>query len=176
MSIEAIQVGTAHQAIIDAESLHREFTHHFRDGSITVAVDRLRWHAKAGRNGVYAMARRGERSIYLHRLITEAPVGLLVDHRNGNPLDNRMVNLRLANHSMNAANQTRRAPRQVPYRGIALNKSTGKWVAVIGVAGKSRFLGTFATPAEAARAYDAAAREAFGEFANCNFEEMPAQC
>ena len=81
-----------------------------------------------------------------------------MDHENGNGLDNRRENLRLATHSQNQRN--RRRTRDKVYKGTRRNGK--KWVAHI-------VLGTFASEEEAARAYDHAATLLYGEFARLNF-------
>lgn len=107
----------------------------------------------------------------MHRLILDAPAGVQVDHINGIRLDNRRSNLRLCNAFQNLRNQRHHAGAKAPYKGIYQNHGTGRWVGQIWVNERYLHLGTHATPEEAARAYDAAARLHFGEFARCNFEE-----
>ena len=96
----------------------------------------------------------------------------LVDHRNNDGLDNRWENLRLATHSQNAVNSAGLASDNTSgYRGVFLDKrykARGHpkiWYARIG----HRSLGYYTTAKEAARAYDAEAVKAYGEFAYLNF-------
>ena len=103
---------------------------------------------------------------YLHREIQPTPPGLLVDHINGNRLDNRLANLRCATPSQNNAN-SRDRPRRSGYRGVYPHCQTGRWIAQISIAGLQH-LGLFDDPADAARAYDIAARAAWGPFARTN--------
>ena len=119
----------------------------------------------------YAHARDPARkaNVYVHRLILNPPPDLLVDHVNGDGLDNRRTNIRVATRSQNNANSNIFNP--LGYRGVCLVPS-GRFKATISDrerAQKSRYIGTFDTPSEAARAYDAAALERFGEFARLNF-------
>ena len=68
----------------------------------------------------------------------------------------------------------RRLPIEV-LRGVHWNRQRSKWKAAIWIAPKTKHLGFFVDEAEAARAYDAAAREHFGGFARLNFpQEIPA--
>lgn len=98
-----------------------------------------------------------------------------IDHINHNGLDNQRHNLRLANHSQNNQNQQPPLGFTSQYKGVYLRKKSGLWHAVIKLDGRSRHIGDFASEAEAAYAYDAAARELFGEFACPNFQDEPTQ-
>ena len=104
---------------------------------------------------------------YLHREILPPPPGLLVDHINGDRLDNRRSNLRTATPSQNNAN-SRDRPRKSGFRGVYPHRPTGRWIAQVSVAGRPQHLGIFDDPRDAARAYDLAAREQWGPFARTN--------
>lgn len=106
----------------------------------------------------------------MHRLIVDAPEGVSVDHKNGNSLDNRRSNLRIAGQSNNMA-AADFPPGRSGFRGVHWNSRAGRWHAQVKVNQKKIGLGLFDDPVKAARAYDAAAIEAFGEFANPNFSE-----
>jgi HNH endonuclease/AP2 domain len=93
----------------------------------------------------------------------EYPIGE-IDHKNRNPADNRIANLRQCSHAQNMCNATRRNPSG--FKGVSRARS--KWRATIGVNGRSIHLGTFSTPEEAAAAYDKAARLYHREFARTN--------
>ena len=108
-----------------------------------------------------------KKTIYLHREIAGTPPEMLTDHINGDRLDNRRSNLRLANPSQNGANSADRQ-RQSSFRGVYLHKPTGRWVAQISEGGRPRHLGIFDTPEEAAAAYDLAATQKWGAYARTN--------
>lgn len=91
-----------------------------------------------------------------------------VDHVNGNTLDNRAANLRLATPSQNACNHGPQSRNGSGYKGVSWDRSRGKWIAVIAVNKKQKNLGRFATKEAAAHAYNLAAAERHGEFARIN--------
>jgi hypothetical protein len=90
-----------------------------------------------------------------------------VDHANGNGLDNRRQNLRPADKPKNGMNTGAPRNNTSGYKGVT--RRGARWQANIGLDGRLLCLGTFATPQEAARAYDTVATEHFGEFAHPNF-------
>jgi hypothetical protein len=113
--------------------------------------------------------------VYMHRELMGAAKGLVVDHINGNGLDNRRVNLRIATHRQNCRNR-RGAERNSTseYLGVSWHKRAHKWAAFICERRNRRcvstYLGVFNSEAEAARAYDAEALLRFGRFASLNFK------
>lgn len=109
-------------------------------------------------------------NLKLHRLLMNAPSGLVVDHINGDPLDNRRSNLRICQQGDNARNREGHRLRRLAngrYLGVlAIGKN---WGATICPKGERIYLGLYATAEDAARAYDIAARDHFGEYASLNF-------
>jgi hypothetical protein len=89
----------------------------------------------------------------------------VIDHRDGNPLNNRWRNLRLCSVSENAANRRRLRNNKSGFKGVAFVPERGMWRARISKHGKRYPLGNYATAEEAHAAYVAKARELFGEFA-----------
>ncbi len=93
------------------------------------------------------------------------PSGVDVDHINGNGLDNRRCNLRLATRSQNLANAAIPRHNSSGYKGVSATRN-GKWLARIRKDRVQRNLGIFDTPEEAHAAYCEAAVSLYGEFAN----------
>jgi hypothetical protein len=133
------------------------------------------WQGKTFSNGkTYAL-----RNIYcagkfitvlMHREILgiKKEKGVLVDHRNGDTLDNQRHNLRAATASQNTMNKRKRMNCSSRFKGVYFAKWTGKWRASIQKEGKRIQLGLFRDELEAALAYDQKAKELFGEFALLN--------
>ncbi|MGE8135711.1 HNH endonuclease [Novosphingobium subterraneum] len=90
----------------------------------------------------------------------------LVDHRDNSGLNNAILNLREANKSTNGANRNASHNNKSGFKGVAPHKKA--FVARIKVNRKLIHLGRFKEAAAAARAYDDAAIEHFGEFALTN--------
>jgi hypothetical protein len=112
--------------------------------------------------------------VFLHRAIMGLAKGDagVVDHINGDRLDNRRANLRLATDSENMFNVDLPAQNTTGYKGVYRNSPTCRqpYQAAITVNRKKIYLGSFADPREAARAYDEAARLYAGPFARGNFQ------
>lgn len=126
--------------------------------------------------GGYAARNEKGKQILMHREIMDPPEGMFVDHINLSRMDNRRTNLRICTPNENRRNQCKRARASSRFKGISWNKRTRKWCASIHFKGKPIWLGCFNDEIEAARAYDRAAVEYFGEFARLNFpEEWPAE-
>lgn len=98
-----------------------------------------------------------------------------IDHKNNVKDDNRIGNLRLATMSQNIANARRRSDNTSGFKGVSWKKRDSKWCARIRDGNKYRHLGLFTDPADAAKAYDAAAIELHGEFARLNFPTCPSE-
>jgi hypothetical protein len=94
-----------------------------------------------------------------------------VDHINGNGLDNRKANLRLATVAENSQNARRRKDNASGFKGVYWDKYWKRWKAQIRYDGKCKRLGTFSTPEEAHEAYCRAAQDFHGQFANTGMHE-----
>lgn len=126
-------------------------------------VKGVKWYAKGKRpRKVYAWSRKYGA---LHRYLMDAPPGALVDHKNLDSLDCRRCNLRLADHSKNAANASIRLDNATGFKGVSWNKQKRRFEAAIKVNYRKIFLGAAQDAREAGELYERAAREYFGEFA-----------
>jgi len=111
-----------------------------------------------------------EKLIYLHQEIIDVPKGMVIDHINHNPMDNRKANLRAATHSQNICNRRKRSgAKYSKYKGVSWRKDSHKWVARITSQKKGIHLGCFEKEIDAAKAYDDAARKYHKDFACLNF-------
>ncbi len=135
-----------------------------------------KWHARKRKHTFYAarVARIADDAetrtqIWMHRVILNTPLGMETDHRNHNGLDNRKENIRVCTRGENQHNQSPQLSRASKYKGIYRHHT--KWRAQICHRGKALPIGRFETEIEAAKAYDARAKEVFGEFAYLNFKE-----
>lgn len=132
-----------------------------------------KWHArKAPRNCWYADHRFGKYGYLMpmHRLILDAPPGSLVDHEDGDGLNNRRSNIRVCTKAQNGQAHRIKTPGGTSkFRGVYRYKRDSIWVAQLGTKTENFYLGRFDSEEDAARAYDAKARELFGEYAAPNF-------
>ena len=130
------------------------------------------WHIRRAQRTEYAGTNEGKKYILMHRLLLGAPAGVVVDHRDGNGLNNRKSNLRLCSHQENMYNQRPRLGTTSRFKGVHLIKKTKKYAAKIQKDGKRYCLGSFDDEIEAAVVYDIKAMELFGEFACFNFPKL----
>lgn len=126
-----------------------------------------------GQDYKYAHVSIGGKIVLLHRLFTDAPKGMLVDHINHNTLDNRQENLRLCTRSQNMWNR-KRACGVSKYKGVVRyqHRARGLWGAAIVLNNQRMHLGTFEKEEDAALAYNMKALELFGEYACLNEVEI----
>jgi hypothetical protein len=126
-------------------------------------------YAALGEDRPYVQTWIDGRDVQLHRIIMDAPAGYYVDHINGDVLDNRRRNLRLATCGQNSRNCRRSRNNTTGYKGVYYRPKYGDYRAIVTCNRKRHHLGYFATPEEAARAYDKHALELHGAFASLNF-------
>ena len=127
------------------------------------------WCERKDKCGI-VYAATGHETTRMHRFILGIDDPKIeIDHLNHNGLDNQRHNLRTCNRQQNQRNQrVRKGSSQ--YKGV--HRQGKLWIARIGVNYTRRYLGCFSEEETAARAYDAAARELFGDFVQCNFSSV----
>lgn len=110
----------------------------------------------------------GRRLMLVHRVIWKMVYGVDpphdLDHRDGDPTNNRQTNLRSATHFQNMRNKKPHRGKALP-KGVSWSKAGNRYRASIFINNKQRHLGLFDDPSDAHSAYCAAATKAFGEFA-----------
>lgn len=158
-----IPVGLHYISIIDDED------HHLVAGKT--------WSIAKGYaiNRTYPRGKYGPvKTVSMHRLILNAPRTMEVDHINGNTLDNRKANLRLATRQENMRNRRRSATNHSSqYKGVVWIPERKKWRVVIKpTREKAELIGYFEDEHTAALAYDLWAIDVFGEFAYSNFTPL----
>lgn len=133
----------------------------------------INWYIhKIGKHKYYTANVDGTK-VRLHRLVASRCsdiVGKVVDHINGDTLDNRRSNLRIVTVAANCRNKGTSVNTTTGYKGVSVDRRRLQrpYKAHIQVDGKQISLGTFSNPVDAAKAYDTAAKEYFGQYARTN--------
>lgn len=138
------------------------------DAADVPLVGQYNWCAAVKPHTVYARRTDGstgkERTVLLHRVLMGEPDGLEVDHRDGDGLNNRRDNLRVATNAQNQHNQRTRNDNSSGFKGVSWYGRGKKWQVRIKLNGKQRHIGYHATPEEAHAAYAAASERLHGDF------------
>lgn len=143
------------------------------DSSDWPLIEKYRWRINPKSNYVMSfdyISTGISKTLYMHRIVMNViDTDNIIDHINGNKLDNRRLNLRLATSTQNSQNARSKRGKS-KYKGIIFMPYRGKEtiVARIVVNKKQIYLGTHKTEESAALAYNVAAVKYFGEFANLN--------
>lgn len=131
----------------------------------------MKWHLHKGYAAVTRGSGKAAKRLYLHRMLMEAGDRKVIDHVNGNKLDNRRENLRVASVSQNGANVGKLSTNKSGLKGVVPHGD--RYRAYIHKERKTRYLGTFDSADEAACKYDKEARKLFGQFAKINGKKCP---
>jgi len=131
-------------------------------------ISKYKWYYAQGYAARGVNVRGVVKIHFLHNLLLPLRAGYKADHANLNTLDNRRLNLRYVTNSQNGANRSKFKNNTSGYKGVYWHKATKKWCASIRVNYKSVALGYHHDPVEAAKAYNTAALEYFGEYAWLN--------
>jgi hypothetical protein len=132
-------------------------------------LNQLKWNATKVKSGKYyarhcVWVDKKVKAVLMHRLIMNCPKNMCIDHINHNELDNQKTNLRICTHAENKRNRS--AFGVSKYLGVSW--CSGKFVAIIYANKKQKYLGRFINEKDAATAYNKAAKEYHGKFANLN--------
>ena len=138
--MKLIKVGPKHFAKVDDDTFHE--------------LNKIIWHYQHG----YARSNGPNKDrFYMHRIILNAPTGKVVDHINGDKLDNRKDNLRICNQSVNGLNRTKNNLNNTSgFRGISYDKTRNKYRVHLKINYKQKYLGRFNSIEEAKDAYEKA--------------------
>ena len=138
------------------------------DSADFILFGKLKWSASVCKGGlVYAKTGGGSKRKILHRLILDAKDGQIVDHVNGDTLDNRRANLRLVTKWQSNTNQGKHGKGTSSiYKGVTTYGK--KWGVHIRSEGKNIHLGLYDTEKDAALAYNVAAQFMHGQWARYN--------
>jgi hypothetical protein len=145
------------------------------DPSLFYRLNKYHWIHNGNSERPYAVrfvyiSKKKRKIISMHREIMGFPEGRLVDHEDGDSLDNRIDNLRAATKEENAHNKGKtRTKTSSKYIGVYFYKNKKRWIVRIMYKYRKIYVGTFKDELEAAKAHDAAARKYHGEFAKLNF-------
>ncbi len=164
--VMVVIVSEKYGVLLDAEDLDKYRIHLW-------SISSLKRKKPYVRANIYVDGKR--KKISLHRfLLGLSNEDVEVDHVNGDTLDNRKQNLRIATKHQNAMNRGKQNNNTSGYKGVfrVTKPSKNPWQAKITVRDKQIYLGVFPTAEAAAHAYDAAAMELHGEFAQLNFKSF----
>ncbi len=109
------------------------------------------------------------RRLSAHRLawfMVHGELPNVIDHIDGDKLNNAIKNLRSCNQHQNMQNTGKRSDNTSGYKGVSWSKTNKKWVSLIRYDGKQVYLGVFNCPKEASEVYQSKAKELFGEYYN----------
>lgn len=158
-----IEITRGHFAIIDDEDYE--------------SVEKFKWryspsfcsgYAIRGQHVGFEDGKQVSKTISMHRFIMNAPEGMEVDHINGNGLDNRRCNLRIATRSQNKWNRRKLQPKSSRFKGVHWEDDRKKWRAYIYKNNRRTIIGRFDNELDAALAYNKYAKELFSDFASLN--------
>lgn len=136
-------------------------------------LNRFKWYLKVCTKGnIYCRApiyKNGKRiNILMHRFLLDCSIGEIIDHKDGNGMNNQRSNIRRCTHQQNAQNYRTPLTNKSGFKGVSFYKPTGKYVVYVKSNKKNLNVGYFTDLITAAHAYNEAAKKYYGEFANLN--------
>lgn len=158
----------------DAHSITQDFLHDlfdYKDGQLfwKIKKRRIQPGTRAGctKKEGYRFVTINGVNHYEHRLIYAWHFGSFtqeIDHIDGNGLNNKIENLRIATSLENSRNKKTFSTNTSGRKGISYDKQANKWRAYIGISGKVKVLGFSKNFEEAVKLRENAEKEIFGEF------------
>jgi len=149
--------------------------HFFIDGEDFEKVKGFTWSINHKRDNAVVSKTKGKdrKGIKLHRLIMGADENSIVDHKDGNPLNNQKENLRICDRTENNCNRkiSILESKTSKYKGVSFKSEQKKYIAQIQISGIKKHIGYFDNEIEAAKAYNKSAIKLHGEFARLNIIE-----
>jgi len=139
------------------------------DDDLYNELNKFDWHIDG--QG-YSVRNLNGMNYQMHNQIMGAKEGFIVDHKDGNPLNNQKVNLRFATRQQNMFNKKSSKNSYSKFKGVSYHIGQKKFVAKAVLNKKSFWLGSFNSELEAAEAYNNFAIEHHGEFARLNKIEL----
>lgn len=158
--MKEIKLTQGYSAIVDDEDFER--------------VNAIKWYAGKCGNKIYGKSDLGTKPnrirLYMHRFILNVTDNKVkIDHIDGNTLNNQKHNIRYSSQSENIRHRSgMRKGNTSGFRGVSKDSRPGQsnnpWIAKISINSKTKYIGSFKTAEEAAKAFDKAAKETYGEF------------
>ena len=128
-------------------------------------IKKYKWSLKG--NGYIAA---GDNGVMLHKIITNTNKNEIVDHINGNKLDNRKSNLRICTYTQNNINKCIQSNNKSGYPGVRWDERAKKWKVRITVNKKQLYLGYFINKEDVIKVRKQAEIKYFGEYRRKNLE------
>ena len=139
-------------------------------------ISAYKWYAmKHSRSGKFYAARavsksKSRRIILMHAQIMCTPISMVTDHKDSDGLNNQRNNLRVCSNGQNLMNRGKTIKNIGQFKGVyPSNRIKNPWLSSITLNGKYKYIGSFKTEEQAAKAYDEFAKIYHGEFASLNF-------
>ncbi|HEV3223889.1 MAG TPA: HNH endonuclease [Puia sp.] len=135
-------------------------------------VMRYKWHLGSRIRSQYAIKvlgkGDGKKYLRMHNYIMNCPNGKVVDHIDGDGLNNKKANLRICDDGQNKCNRKKSSTTKNRFKGAIFRERNNRWICQITHKKKRYYVGEFKTEIEAAQAYNKKAKELFGDFSNLN--------